>query len=79
MNTATVTPIHSSDIRDLNELFNDLQKPFGNGEIIRFNQAYQRIYPRLSRTEKHRAEMLVDALIDNLEHKSLASKIYGVV
>lgn len=79
MNTASITLIHSPAIYEINELFNSLAKPYGESEIVRFNLAYRRIYPQLSRTEKRRAESLVDALIDNLEHKSLAPKIYGVV
>ena len=79
MNTATVTPIHSSSIQELNDLFNSLQKPYGQSEIVRFNLAYQRLYPNLSRSERLRAEKLVDALLVNLEDENLASKVYGVV
>lgn len=79
MNSASVTPIYSPGIKELNELFNNLQKPYGKGEIVRFNLAYQRLYPQLSRTEKRRAKILVDALITNLENEKLASHIYGVV
>jgi len=79
MNTATVTPVYSAGIQELNELFNNLRKPYGKGEIVRFNLAYQRIYPQLSRTEKRRAEVLVDALITNLEDDRLACQVYGVV
>ena len=79
MNAATVTPIHTSGISELNELFNILRKPYGDGEIVRFNLAYQRVYPQLSRTEKRHAETLVDTLIENLEREGLAPKIYGVV
>jgi hypothetical protein len=79
MNVAPITPIHSASIQELNELFNNLQKPYGRGEIVRFNLAYQKLYPNLSRHEKRRAEALVDALLVNLEDERLASKIYGVV
>jgi hypothetical protein len=79
VNTATVTPIHSSDIQELNELFNNLRKPYGRGEIYRFNLTYQRLYPKLSRFEKRHAEKLVDALLADLEHDDLACKVYGVV
>jgi len=79
MNIATVTPIQSSGIQELNELFNNLQRPFGQGEIVRFNLAYKRLYPNLSRSEKRHAEKLVDAMIVDLEHEDLACKIYGVV
>ncbi len=79
MNAVSITPVHSHAIQELNELFNNLQKPYGKGEIVRFNLAYQRIYPQLSRSEKRRAEVLVDALITNLEDDRLASQVYGVV
>ena len=79
MNTSTITKINPTGLYELNELFNSLQKPCGRGEIRRFNLAYQNIYPQLSRAEKRLAEILVDRLIDNLENKSLSSKIYGVV
>ena len=79
MNVNPVTHIHSTGIQELNELFNNLRKPYGQGEIVRFNLAYQKVYPQLSRLEKRRAEVLVDALLVNLEDERLASKIYGVV
>jgi len=79
METKSITPLHSSNIQELNELFNNLIKPYGKGEIVRFNLAYQRLYPHLSRSEKRRAEKLVDAVLDNLEDENLAPKVYGVV
>jgi len=79
MNAVNISPIHSPAIQEINELFKSLNKPCGQGEINRFNVAYQRVYPQLSRLEKRRAEELVDELINNLEHRRLASKIYGVV
>ncbi len=79
MDTAAITPIHSSAMKELNALFNSLITPYGQGEIVRFNLAYQRLYPKLSRSERIRAEKLVDALLENLEDESLASKVYGVV
>lgn len=71
-------PAITSNMRELNALFNALKRPYGNGEIVRFNLAYQRIYPALNRSDKHRAEELVDALLRDLEHEDLAPKIYGV-
>ncbi len=79
MNTTNIASIRPSGIHELNELFNNQRKPCGKGEIVRFNLAYQRIYPQLSRAEKRHAEILVDTLIDNLEDEKLASMIYGVV
>ena len=79
MNTATVTPIHSNGMRELRALFNTLHQPYGQGDIVRFNLAYQRLYPTLSRTEKFQAESLVDAMLDNLQDEKLAPTIYGVV
>jgi len=79
MTTATITQLHTAAMQDLNRLYNDLQRPYGQGEIVRFNLAYQRLYPQLNPSEKQRAEKLVDSLLDNLEDDRLASKVYGVV
>ncbi len=79
MNTQTVTTIYSSEIQELQNLFNTFPKPYGYNEICRFNRAYQSIYPHLSRLERRRAEHLVDALIAGLAHEDLAEKIFGVV
>ncbi len=79
MSIASVTPIHSPGILELNALFNNLQKPYGKAEIVRFNLAFQRIYPQLSRTERRRAEILADALITNLEDDKLALQLSCVV
>ncbi len=79
MKTESASPLCPTCIQELNDLFNSLQKPYALGEIVRFNLAYQRLYPQMSRSEKRCAEKLVDALLVNLEDKNLASKIYGVV
>ncbi len=79
MKTATVTPLRSKDIEELNDLFNNLKRPYGKGEVVRFNLAYQRLYPKLNRLERQHAEALVDAMIADLENDNLASHIYGVV
>ncbi len=79
MNTATNSPVYSSGIQEINELFDNLHAPYGKGEIVRFNLVYQRIYPCLSQAEKKRAEKLVDELIENLQDVRLAPEIYGVV
>lgn len=79
MEPPSVTPLHSPGILELNHLFNNLRRPYGKGEVVRFNLAYQRIYPKLSRVERQHAEVLVDAMIADLENDNLASQIYGVV
>jgi hypothetical protein len=71
--------IHSEEMGELVTLFNSLRKPYGQGEIVRFNLVYQRLYPHLTRSEKQCAEKLVDALLDNLADEGLAPKVYGVV
>jgi hypothetical protein len=68
-----------SSFEQLVALFNSLQKPYGKGEIVRFNLAYQRLYPNLCRLDRMSAERLVDALLVNLENDDLAQQIYGVV
>ncbi len=79
MTTKAASPLCPTGIQELNDLFNNLQKPYALGEIVRFNLAYQRQHPQMSRSEKLCAEKLVDALLVDLEDKKLASKIYGVV
>lgn len=79
MTIATVTSIHSSSMSELHSLFSTFQKPYGQGEIVRFNLAYQRLYPSLGRSERLHAEKLVDTLLENLADEKLAPKIYGVV
>jgi hypothetical protein len=73
--------LRSVGIQELTDLFNDLSKPYGQGEgeVVRFNLAYQRIYPHLNSEEKLCAEKLVDTLLVNLENEKLASRVYGVV
>lgn len=78
MQTAADTPIHSADFKKLQGLFDSLQKPYGHGDIVRFNLAYQRLYPQLSRDEKCRAEELVDALMADPQQQDLAAKICAV-
>jgi hypothetical protein len=79
MKATSVSPLCSPGIQELNDLFNSLKRPYGQDEIVRFNLAYQRLYPQLSRSEKLCAEKLVDDLLVDLENKNLAAKIYGIV
>ena len=79
MNTAKSIPTDSSAFQELNTLINAMASPYGQGDIVRFNLLYQRIYPQLSRDEKRRAEEFVDALIAGVEKEEWTSQIYGVV
>ena len=79
MHTKINTPAYSSGFLELSNLFHTLDSPYSLGDIARFNLLYQRIYAQLNRIERHRAEELVDALIDGLENREWAAKIYGVV
>jgi hypothetical protein len=69
----------SPRVLELNELFNNLEAPYGKSEVQLFNRTYQRTYPLLSRDERRYAEKLVDALLANLVDENLASSVYGVV
>jgi hypothetical protein len=69
----------SPRVLELNQLFNDLEAPYGRSEVLLFNRAYQRTYPLLNRDERFYAEKLVDALLSNLVDEALASSVYGVV
>ena len=74
-----ITPIHSPEFVDLFTVFHSLERPYGLGDILRFNRTYQPIYGRLGHEEKRRAEEFVDSLIAGVEHRDLVSRIFGVV
>lgn len=79
MHQAGTLAIHSPEFIELHDFFHRLEQPYGLKEIFHFNQTYERVYRKLQREEKRRAEMLVDALIEGLETPNLASRIFGVV
>lgn len=74
-----VYPLHSAEFLELQEVFRSLEKPYGLGDILLFNRTYRRIYGRLGKEEKRRAEEFVDALVAGVERQQLASRIFGVV
>ena len=53
--------------------------PYTKHDIRAFNAIYRCIYRGLSREERHRAEEMVDLMIEGLENPQLAEMIYGVV
>lgn len=69
MYESDTTTHHSSDFLELQSLFNSLEKPYGAGEIVRFNLAYSRAYPRLAVHERYRAAEFLDALIADVERE----------
>ncbi len=69
MYESDTTPTHSSDFLELEDLFNSLEKPYGPGEVVRFNLAYSRAYPQLGVHERYRAAEFLDALIADVEHE----------
>ena len=79
MHNAHFQPSASNHYEQLQSLFNSLDAPYGQGEIVRFNLLYQRIYGELSRDERRHAEKLVDELIEGVEKEELKPRIYGVV
>ncbi|MCU0735884.1 MAG: hypothetical protein MUF20_10230 [Methylotetracoccus sp.] len=66
-------------LAELEGYFSGIRPPYTLNDIWNFNRLYRRLYPVLNRDEKIRAEQWVDRLIDNVERKEWASKIYGVV
>lgn len=78
MNTATPSSLPSLGMQALIEVFNDLKPPYRQGDVVRFNLAYLRLYPKLGRSEKPRAEALATALLNNLEDERLASNVFLV-
>ncbi|MCU0736412.1 MAG: hypothetical protein MUF20_13000 [Methylotetracoccus sp.] len=59
----------SADFLELQSLFNSLEKPYGPGEVVRFNLAYIRAHPHLKSHEKYRAAEFLDALVAEVEHE----------
>lgn len=81
MQTAThlVSTLYSERFDELRSYFVSIAPPYTLTHIRHFNGIYRRIYPLLTRDEKRRAEDFVDALIDGVERKEWACKIFGVV
>ena len=79
MLATNLTPLRSASFDQLRLFFQYNDPPYDLQVIRDFNALYRGIYPVLSREERRRAEALVDALIDGLEQKEWASKIFGVV
>lgn len=69
----------SPGLAELERYFSDVRPPYDLHDIRNFNRLYQRLYPVLDRDDKMRAEEWVDRMIDNVERKEWASRIYGVV
>ena len=74
-----ISPIHSQEFVALHSLFKSLERPYTLNDILTFNRTYQPIYSLLKPEEKRRAEEFVDAMVEGVEHRGLASKIFGVV
>ncbi len=66
-------------LAELEGYFSNIKPPYTLNDIRDFNRLYRQLYPVLNRDEKIRAEKWVDRLIDNVERKEWASRIYGVV
>lgn len=79
MQAVTVSPLYSESFNRLRHYFYCIQPPYTLEHVSEFNTIYREIYPRLSREEKRRAEEFVDSLIDGLQRKEWAARIFGVV
>jgi hypothetical protein len=79
MRATNITCLYSADFDELRRFFQGIKPPYSLVNIREFNSIYRSIYPVLSREERRRAEDFVDALIEGLEKKEFASKIFGVV
>jgi len=79
MQASQVHPLHSDDYLALCHFFEKNRPPYTLWHIGEFNAIYRRVYPRLGRVEKRKAEEFVDHMIDHVEQPKWVSKIYGVV
>jgi len=75
----TLMPTHSDAYEELMLFYRSLAMPYTKHDIRAFNAIYRCIYRGLSREERHRAEEMVDLMIEGLENPQLAEMIYGVV
>lgn len=75
----TLMPTHSDAYEELMLFYRSLAMPYTKHDIRAFNAIYRCIYRSLSREERHRAEEMVDLMIEGLENPQLAEMIYGVV
>lgn len=58
--------VPTTGFQQLQSLFLSFQPPYGAGEIVRFNLAYHRVYPRLNPDERRRSEEWADALVADM-------------
>jgi predicted RNase H-like nuclease len=79
MHAQAISTLYSERFDELRSFFQGIQPPYTLQHIREFNAIYRRIYPMLSREEKRRAEDYVDSLIEGLERKEWAPRIFGVV
>jgi hypothetical protein len=79
MQAANKSSWYSERLNELRYFFNSIQPPYNLHHIHEFNTIYRGLYPVLAREEKRQAEEFVDILIEGLECKKLAPKIFGVV
>lgn len=73
-----VIAIQTQQFDELNRLFNSFSAPYTEDDVRAFSTLYRRIYFKLKREERIRAEALVDRIIEGLVDPSLSSLIYGV-
>lgn len=72
---ACVSPAY----REIHGYISHLEAPFSLDDIQGFNVIYKRCYRTLSYDERREVEAFVDTLIEHVERKEWASRIYGVV
>ena len=78
---ATRNTVHffSPAFQEMGAYIASIEPPFSLRDIEGFNAVYKRSYYALSREERLEVEAFVDTMIEQLDHKTLASRIYGVV
>ncbi len=79
MESRYIIPLFSDEFSEINEFFHSIHPPYNLADIHGFNEIYRRIYPLLNPKEKRRSEEFVDTLIEKVERKEWAEKIFGVV
>jgi len=71
--------ITSPAFQEISSYISHLEAPFSRDDITGFNAIYKRTYHDLSRDERQQVEGFVDTMIEKVERKEWATRIYGVV
>lgn len=77
--TSTIMALVTPASQELWIYISRLEAPFSLDDIQGFNARYKQSYPLLSREERRQVEAFIDTMIEKVDRKEWASRIFGVV